>query len=437
NEAIAGDLNSDELIRTFCQTVCSAFHIKDFCLLVKNEDTGDFDVFKPAKKTNKVISIDIEPSQLAWLARVNESFPVSRFIQAFQNNEKKDKLIALLGRNNFHLGVCLSVTNSLSGVLFIGEKRGSQRFTREDRQLLNLLVNTMSLELHRCNLRQIVHDTQQMESIYRVTSFMMHDLRNVVSTLSLLTQNAEVHIDKKAFRKDFVATLDRVSREMLQLTDRLSSIKTGAEKQQLARCYPAQMLAEVLDDLQIPNKIAVSTAIENLPSAKWDENQIRVVLRNLIKNAVEAMPGGGALQIDAKAEAGWISFSVVDSGVGMAPEFIRSRLFKPNQTTKPKGLGIGMYQSREIVRLHGGEILVESVPGKGTTMAVRLPIRAGAKNSSIREMPPGGEDERESWRVGEREIGRNGTREIDSRVPNWQNSRQLKEKVKIAKCSIS
>ena len=421
SEAIAGDLSRDELIEIFCQTVRKIFRTKEICLLAKNEDTGDFDLYMPANKNNSAGSICLAPFQVSWLARMNESFIVDKLVQTFQQENAQDELARILLQNRLQWGVCLSAANCLLGVLFIGEKPQGKRFDREDRQLLCLLANAMSLELHRSNLRQIVHDAEQMESIYRVTSFIMHDLRNVVSTLSLLTQNAKIHLDKKPFRKDFIPTLDRASCEMLQLTDRLSSIKAGGEMQQLARCYPATMLVETIKDVQIPGRITVSTEIANLPAATWDENQIRVVLRNLLKNAVEAMPQNGTLEIRAKADAGWILFSIADSGVGMAQEFIRHRLFKPNQTTKSKGLGIGMYQSRKIVRMHKGEILVDSVPGKGTTMILRLPIHVGAESSSMGEMVAEREGERESWRERERLTGRNDERE------RWGEGKEMAE----------
>jgi signal transduction histidine kinase len=86
----------------------------------------------------------------------------------------------------------------------------------------------------------------------------------------------------------------------------------------------------------------------------------------------------GQIRIETFERAGRAIFSVADNGCGMSPLFLKESLFRPFHTTKKKGLGIGMFQSKTIVEAHGGHLHVESAPGVGTTFRVSLPVRSSS-----------------------------------------------------------
>jgi signal transduction histidine kinase len=100
------------------------------------------------------------------------------------------------------------------------------------------------------------------------------------------------------------------------------------------------------------------------------------VATNLIFNAREAVPpSSGLVQIQTSQSNGWAVLAISDNGCGMSREFLNRSLFRPFQTTKKNGLGIGMFQSKMIVEAHKGKIEVESETGKGTTFRVFLPLK--------------------------------------------------------------
>jgi signal transduction histidine kinase len=101
------------------------------------------------------------------------------------------------------------------------------------------------------------------------------------------------------------------------------------------------------------------------------------VVTNLVLNARDALDGGGAIQVRTEHRRGRIVLSVADNGCGMSPAFLSDSLFKPFQSTKAKGLGIGLFQSRAIVHAHGGSVQVESESGEGTTFQVSFPTKVG------------------------------------------------------------
>ena len=112
-----------------------------------------------------------------------------------------------------------------------------------------------------------------------------------------------------------------------------------------------------------------------MPKLWMDPEQMQKVVTNLTLNAKEALGGAGTIGIATEQENGWAVFSVSDTGCGMSREFVNRSLFRPFQTTKPQGTGIGLFQCRMIVEAHRGRIEVETELGKGTTVRVLLPLR--------------------------------------------------------------
>ena len=113
---------------------------------------------------------------------------------------------------------------------------------------------------------------------------------------------------------------------------------------------------------------------ESLPQIPLDPDQIQNVVTNLVLNAREAIGEHGRIRIQTARQNGWAVLTVSDDGCGMTPEFLRQSLFRPFQTTKKGGTGIGMFQCKMIVEAHHGRIEVESEPGKGTSFRVLLPL---------------------------------------------------------------
>jgi len=109
-----------------------------------------------------------------------------------------------------------------------------------------------------------------------------------------------------------------------------------------------------------------------LPQTLADSEQMTRVLRNLVLNAIDAMPGGGTLTIRTHASEGSVRLEVADTGQGLTPEECE-RLFTPYYTTKTHGTGLGLAIVQSVISDHHGRISVESQPGKGATFRIELP----------------------------------------------------------------
>ena len=144
-----------------------------------------------------------------------------------------------------------------------------------------------------------------------------------------------------------------------------------------------EVLDEVLDNM-LENELALSNVQVvrrydfDIPQISTDRTQLVQVFVNLVKNAIDAMPGGGQLTVSTALRNGKVSISVRDTGCGMPPEDVE-RVFMPFFTTKDpgKGTGLGLSVSHTIIRNFGGAFYVDSAPGKGSTFTVELPLAVG------------------------------------------------------------
>ena len=212
---------------------------------------------------------------------------------------------------------------------------------------------------------------RQFESFNRMSTFVVHDLKNLVSQLSLLLALAEKHKNNPEFQKDMTDTVDFSVQKMKRLLQKLSS-GTSDEK-------PAPLPIEKLLQQAVAANLAAAPkpVLEILePGLVVFANWVRLerVIGHLIQNAIEATPRDGQVMVHMSRQGDSAIIEVKDSGHGMSEEFIRERLFKPFETTKSAGMGIGVFESREYIREVGGQLEVASSQPGGTTFQVILPL---------------------------------------------------------------
>ncbi|MCK5915544.1 MAG: PEP-CTERM system histidine kinase PrsK, partial [Deltaproteobacteria bacterium] len=203
----------------------------------------------------------------------------------------------------------------------------------------------------------------------KISAFVMHDLKNQVSSLSLMVENATDYIDDPEFQKDMLGTLAGTIDKMKNLIARLKNLREKPELN-LAEVDLLEIAERVIEN--VGREVELKAAGPVLAVA--DREELDTVLLNLIINAFEAGDQAPAVQVAVGRgldDAPYVKIS--DAGCGMSVEFIDNRLFKPFSTTKTKGLGIGLYQCKQIVEAHGGQIEVASEIGIGTTFVVTLP----------------------------------------------------------------
>jgi putative PEP-CTERM system histidine kinase len=261
----------------------------------------------------------------------------------------------------------------LTGLIALGDRVSAVAFSIEDFDLLKCIGDEAAARLRNIKLSQRLVQAKEMEAFQTISAFFVHDLKNTASTLSLMLQNMSTHFDDPAFRQDAVRGLSKSVNHIKTLIDELSVLRQELEIREIESDLN-QVVSAALTGLELIPRINLTKHLGPLPKIRLDREQMQKVVINLVMNARDAMNDHGAIRIETAQHNGWAVLSVTDNGCGMSQEFIGRSLFKPFQTTKKKGLGIGMFHSKMIVDAHHGRIEVESEKDKGTTFRVLLPL---------------------------------------------------------------
>ena len=211
-----------------------------------------------------------------------------------------------------------------------------------------------------------------------MSAFFVHDLKNATSSLSLTLQNLPVHFDDPEFREDALRGIANTVSRINMHIGRLSVLRNKLDLKPIESDLN-QLVIETLEHLNGMPGVELVKELHPLPKVVVDPEQLQNVVTNLLLNAREAVGADGQILVKTSQHEGRAVLSVADNGCGMSPDFLRDSLFRPFQTTKKKGLGIGMFQSKMIVEAHRGNIEVESEPGKGTKFGISLPLAASLK----------------------------------------------------------
>jgi hypothetical protein len=217
--------------------------------------------------------------------------------------------------------------------------------------------------------------SREIRSFSKIFAFLVHDIKGILSRLTLLAENVKTRIQDPEFQKDLKKILDDSISRMRNLTDQIQNSKTGVHLE-LSKVLIEDVLLEAVQLVcRTSNREIELKKVfqEESRPISVDREKIKAVFMNLLMNAVEAMQEGGELTIGTEYGDHICRVVIRDEGHGISREFLENRLFQPFATTKSRGLGIGLYECKEIVEAHGGIIQVHSEEGKGTLVECILP----------------------------------------------------------------
>ena len=270
------------------------------------------------------------------------------------------------------LGVPLLHLDRLTGFLVIERSRSPRTLNWEDFDLLRTVGRQTASYIAEQTSQAALLEARQFEEFNRRFAFIMHDIKNLVSQLSLVARNAERFAGNPEFQKDMVLTINDSVGKMNDLLARLGQHNTGKLEAE------AVDLSGLLQDV-VMQKSRIHSGIRlNCAGAgiivRGDSGRLEQVFTHLIQNAIDASADGCPIDVRADCLDGHARIQVEDNGCGMSEEFIRNDLFKPFRSTKKGGFGIGAYEAREIVKSYNGRLDVSSRMGEGTIFTVSLPL---------------------------------------------------------------
>lgn len=223
-------------------------------------------------------------------------------------------------------------------------------------------------------------ESERLRAITLLAGGVAHEIGNPLNSLTIHLQLMRRELDTfpEAARKTLDDLLGVASREVERLDGILHQFLRAIRPvpPRLESAAAEALLAETVDFLRreiTDRNVLVEVECDDpLPSVRVDRDQIRQAFYNILKNAVEAMPGGGVLRIALSSDDRMVAIQFRDSGTGIAPETL-GRIFDPYYTTKADGSGLGMMIVQRVLRDHGGEIDIRSEPGRGTHLTLFLP----------------------------------------------------------------
>lgn len=260
------------------------------------------------------------------------------------------------------------------GFIVLSRPRARQTVDGEDEELLLLVARQCASFMAESRALAALEENRQFDRFYRQYAFVAHDIKNIISQLSVMLRNFDRHADNPEFRSDMRDTIGNTVTRMENLVERLSRLGSGDAGGEASEPIAlAEFLAAESTRLGMPGIVDTgpdaSDMVIRVPSERFS-----AILGHLLANAREAGGPEGRVRIRLGRAGRHAAIDIVDDGPGMSEEFIREELFMPFRSTKRGGFGVGAYQCREFAREQGGDLEVVSSPGSGTTMRLRLPL---------------------------------------------------------------
>jgi putative PEP-CTERM system histidine kinase len=309
----------------------------------------------------------VEAAESAFIALFREGDWIVEFEDGVIRPDWLDQVV------DHWIAVPLSDKGQLIGFVVLSRPRAPLKLDRESFDLLRIVARQAAVHVAEQRNAKALVESRELGDFAKRFAFVAHDMKNVSSQLAMILHNARSHGDDPQFNQDVLATVQAAHDRIRKL---VTALRSNHERSVDGPILPIELLKEevaaicrsrghgVIDLRHDGRRAAVS----------MDAGAFRSVIAHLCDNAIDA--SAGQVHIRVRHEPMRVEIEVADPGSGMSAEFIRDQLFQPFGSTKRDGMGIGAYQARELVRAVGGDLLVTSQPGAGTTMRIMLPSLA-------------------------------------------------------------
>ncbi len=276
---------------------------------------------------------------------------------------------AMLAHPDAWVLVPLPHLGALTGAILLARPLLARSLDWEDFDLLRIAGRQVASYLAEERAQSALAEARRFEEFNRRFAFILHDVKNIVSQLSLVARNAARHADNPDFRADMVATLNESAMRMNDLLARLSE-REAPRIEPLRAVALATVAAQAAARFRARGRVVTEGDVALHAAA--DPTRLQQVLDHLVHNALDAGgPDPVRIVLGATDDEVWID--VIDTGIGMTQQFVREDLFRPFVSSKPAGFGIGAFEARQLAVAMGGHIDVDSHVGRGTRFRVTLP----------------------------------------------------------------
>ena len=269
------------------------------------------------------------------------------------------------------LVVPLLVGGNMIGFVVLAKPRTAVDLNWEVRDLLKTAARQAAVFLSQMHATEALLEARKFEAFNRMSAFVVHDLKNIITQLSLMLKNAQRHGANPEFQQDMLVTVESSLEKMRQM---MAQLREGQKPAGSASGVDLPSLLQRLQVAAAGRGRQLDLDLIDAIATRGHEQRLERVLGHLVQNALDATSATQRVWVRLEREAGRASIVVADSGAGMTQEFIQTRLFRPFNTTKEGGMGIGSYESFQYVKELGGSLTVESEVGQGTVVKIVLPL---------------------------------------------------------------
>ena len=375
-EKISSKRSVEEVYKTLIRMISDTMGVTEIFLWIYNPVTNDYYLTDSNLKIGHI--------------RIENSHPIIQYIKfnmepfsinALKNGEASSRenyreINALLTETGAELCSPLIAGNEIVGFLLQGKDIPGEPYRKDDFGFLKAVTTQAAVQIKNIRLIQELIASKEIESFHKMVSFIMHDLKNLTNSLSLVNQNAKYNMDNPEFQKDAMKTIEDTVFRMKELIERLSSLPRDIELKKESVELKG-MVHKVLKKMPVSNNtknVVVTEEIDDIPLVSIDPEAMEMVFINLLSNAYESIQRDGKIKVGASLNGTYVDIMISDNGIGMSKEFIEKSLFQPFKTTKKGSFGIGLYQCKAVIEAHNGKIKVDSEEGKGTIFTVKLPV---------------------------------------------------------------
>lgn len=383
-------LQLDTLLDNTLQTLVRVMEITKATALLYDEPQHGFraeaSVGEALDRTNRTRIPSDDP--LIQSLKVLPRVLVTEELERQENDPLSLSFGATLRRLNCEACIPLTTKRALVGLVLLGKKRGGGIYSNEDLKLLATLGNQAAMAIENARLYQnlklqerATQRAERLASLGTLTAGLAHEIRNPLVSVKTFLQLLPERLNDAEFRTTFLeittSEVERITRLLNQLLEFARPTEPQLRPEDLAAIV--EQMGLLARNEAVKRQITLDwNAQEGLPKVVLDAEQIKQVLQNLLKNAIEATREGGRVRMEARPVRGagsvqQVQIEVSDSGAGIREEDLE-KIFTPFFTTKDTGTGLGLAVAHRIIEDHGGTMEVTSQVGRGTTFVITLPI---------------------------------------------------------------
>lgn len=278
--------------------------------------------------------------------------------------------------------VPLMVSGEMTGFAILTSARTPIDVNWEINDLLRTAGCQAAGFLAKMQATEALLEARKFDAFNKMSAFVVHDLKNIVTQLSLMLRNAERHRDNPEFQQDMLMTVENSVERMRQL---MMQLREGATPPGTPCGVSLLDTIERIRRGKMEQGRSVEIRIAERLTTRGHPERLERVIGHLVQNALDATDPTGRVWVSLERRGDRAALEVGDTGHGMTPDFIRERLFKPFQSTKQAGMGIGAFESAQYIKELGGEMQVESQENAGTRITMILPLFDLRTESDLRE----------------------------------------------------